>query len=142
MYLENRNVYDLRSASFYEERACNGVKRWFRLSETRTIIWLASRNNVLSLLSQAGPSITIQGVGEWVAAYPEEERQQWLKEDPDLLERWHDVYGDRMTELVMIGVGINQAQIEQSLDACLLTEEELKKDWSSFKDPLPPFAEA
>ncbi|WP_316397479.1 GTP-binding protein [Metabacillus litoralis] len=55
-----------------------------------------------------------------------------------LINRWNDTYGDRMTELVMIGMGISQKQIEQTLDACLLTEE-MVQDWSEFIDPLPSF---
>ncbi|HZG72494.1 MAG TPA: GTP-binding protein [Chondromyces sp.] len=132
-----------RRRPFHPERLMNWLEDWpVDIVRAKGFIWLASRNNVSGLLSQAGPSITIQGAGEWIAAYPEEERQQMLKEEPELLERWHDVYGDRMTELVMIGIGMNQAEIEQSLDACLLTEEELKKDWSAFKDPLPSFVGA
>lgn len=53
--------------------------------------------------------------------------KQALKEDPELLERWDDTYGDRMTELVFIGIDMNQTEIEQSLDTCLLTDEELKR---------------
>lgn len=44
-----------------------------------------------------------------------------------------------MTELVMIGIHMNQLAIEQSLDQCLLTEEEIQQDWALFKDPIPPF---
>lgn len=132
-----------RRLPFHPERLMNWLEDWpVDVVRAKGFIWLASRNNVSGLLSQAGPSIIFQGAGEWIAAYPEEERQQMLKEEPELLERWHEVYGDRMTELVMIGIDMNQAEIEQSLDACLLTEKEMKKDWSSFKDPLPTFVEA
>lgn len=44
-----------------------------------------------------------------------------------------------MTELVMIGIHMNRSAIEQSLDQCLLTEEEIQQDWALFKDPIPPF---
>ncbi len=132
-----------RRLPFHPERFMNWLEDWpVDVVRAKGFIWLASRNNMSALLSQAGPSIIFQGAGEWIAAYHEEERAQMLKEEPELLERWHEVYGDRMTELVMIGIDMNQAEIEQSLDACLLTEEEMKKDWSSFKDPLPPFVEA
>ncbi|MDQ0242976.1 G3E family GTPase [Bacillus fengqiuensis] len=132
-----------RRLPFHPERFMNWLEDWpVEIVRAKGFIWLASRNNISALLSQAGPSIIFQGAGEWIAAYPEEERTQMLKEEPELLERWHEVYGDRMTELVMIGIDMNQAEIEKSLDTCLLTEEEMKKDWSSFKDPLPPFVEA
>ncbi|HWO98752.1 MAG TPA: GTP-binding protein [Bacillus sp. (in: firmicutes)] len=132
-----------RRLPFHPERFMNWLEDWpVEVVRAKGFIWLASRNNMSALLSQAGPSIIFQGAGEWIAAYPEEERTQMIKEEPELLERWHEVYGDRMTELVMIGIDMNQAEIEKSLDACLLTEEELKEDWSSFNDPLPPFVEA
>ncbi|EKN70086.1 CobW/P47K subfamily GTPase [Neobacillus bataviensis LMG 21833] len=105
-------------------------------------IWLASRNNIACLISQAGPSITFQGAGEWIASYPKVEQKQILKEEPKLLTRWDDTYGDRITELVLIGIDMNHGDIERSLDHCLLTDEDLLQDWSLFNDPLPVFTEA
>ena len=42
-----------------------------------------------------------------------------------------------MTELVMIGMGMEQEQIERELDECLLTDREMQLDWSTFNNPLP-----
>lgn len=39
----------------------------------------------------------------------------------------------------MIGIRMNQQEITEGLDKCLLTEEELVQDWTSFVDPLPNF---
>ena len=50
-------------------------------------LWLASRNDTAGLLSQAGPSLTFQAAGKWIATYPEEEQRQILNEAPELLER-------------------------------------------------------
>jgi G3E family GTPase len=132
-----------RRHPFHPERLMKWLENWpVEVVRAKGFFWLASRNNIAGLLSQAGPSITIQGAGEWIAAYPEQEKKQALKEEPELLERWDDTYGDRMTELVFIGIDMNQTEIEQSLDTCLLTDEELKKDWSLFKDTIPPFVVA
>jgi G3E family GTPase len=132
-----------RRLPFHPERLMNFMENWpVEVVRAKGFLWLASCNNITVLLSQAGPSISIQGAGEWIAAYPEEEQQQVLQEEPELLERWDAVYGDRMNELVMIGIDMNQTEIEKTLDDCLLTEEELKIEWSTFKDPLPPFVEA
>lgn len=81
----------------------------------------------------------IQGAGEWIAANPDTEREQILMEEPELLERWDPQYGDRMTELVLIGVDMDQNEIEMGLDSCLLTDEEIEADWSEFQDRLPAF---
>jgi hypothetical protein len=42
----------------------------------------------------------------------------------------------------MIGIDMNQSEIEKILDDCLLIEEERKMEWSALKDKLPPFVEA
>ncbi|MGA9468463.1 MAG: GTP-binding protein, partial [Exiguobacterium marinum] len=46
-------------------------------------------------------------------------------------------YGDRQNELVLIGQRMDRETVEQSLDACLLTEKEMAEPWDSFSDPLP-----
>ncbi|WP_252183531.1 GTP-binding protein [Rossellomorea vietnamensis] len=101
--------------------------------------WLATRNDIAGLISQAGPSIVLQGAGKWVAAYPEDERNEVLEDDPEMMEKWDSLYGDRMNEIVFIGLDMNQEEVAESLESCLLTEEEMKKDWSRFKDELPAF---
>ncbi len=129
-----------RRRPFHPERLMNWLENWpVEVVRAKGFFWLASRNDMCGLLSQAGTSIMIQGAGKWVAVYPETERQQILKEDPELLAKWDETYGDRMTELVFIGIDMNREEIEASLDECLLTDEEMKQDWTTFFDPLPEF---
>ena len=73
------------------------------------------------------------------SGFPEGEREQILKDEPELLERWDPEFGDRMTELVLIGVDMDQKEMEAGLDQCLLTDEEMNMDWSEFQDQLPAF---
>jgi len=129
-----------RKRPFHPERWMKWLEDWpVDVVRAKGFFWLATRNDVAGLLSQAGPSISIEAAGEWIAAYPEEERREMFKEEPDLLERWDEKYGDRMTEIVMIGIDMNQHEIEHSLDKCLLSDEEMQMEWSALKDPLPPF---
>lgn len=131
-----------RKIPFHPERLMEWVENWpVQVVRAKGFLWLASRNDTAGLLSQAGPSLTLQATGKWIAAYPEEEQRQILKEAPELLERWDAVYGDRMTKLVMIGIQMNQQEIETELDQCLLTETELQQDWSKYEDQLPAFTE-
>jgi G3E family GTPase len=132
-----------RKRPFHPQRLLKWLEQWpVDVIRAKGFFWLASRNEMTGLLSQAGPSIIIQGAGEWVATYPEEEQHQILEENPDLLEKWDEVHGDRLTELVMIGIDMNREEIERSLDHCLLTDEEMDQDWTSFDDPLPAFTVA
>lgn len=80
-----------------------------------------------------------QGTGEWMATYNEIDIQAEMMKDPTLKARWHIEYGDRQTELVFIGIEMNITQIIQDLDGCLLNDDEMKQDWSTFNDPLPQF---
>lgn len=129
-----------RKRPFHPERWMKWLEDWPEdIVRAKGFFWLASRNNITGLLSQAGPSIMIQGAGEWIAAYSEEERAQILMEEPELMEKWDEEFGDRMTELVLIGLDMNREEIEALLDKCLLTDEEMKMDWNAFKDQLPAF---
>ncbi|MCG1021922.1 GTP-binding protein [Sutcliffiella horikoshii] len=129
-----------RKKPFHPERFKNWLDNWpGNIVRAKGFFWLASRNDMAGLISQAGASIMIQGAGEWVASYSEEEKKLTLEEEPELLERWDETYGDRMTELVFIGMEMDQKQIERSLDTCLLTEKEMNGDWSNLADPVPAF---
>ncbi|WIY62793.1 GTP-binding protein [Bacillus arachidis] len=129
-----------RKRPFHPVRLMNWLKNWpLDVVRAKGFFWLASRNHMMGLLSQAGSSITIQGAGEWIAALPEAEQQQIIAEEPEVLKNWDKQYGDRITELVFIGVKMNQHEIERSLDTCLLTDEEMRQEWDNFVDPIPPF---
>jgi G3E family GTPase len=132
-----------RRRPFHPQRLMEWLENWpVDVVRAKGFFWLASRNNMVGLLSQAGPSIMIQGAGEWIAAYSKKEQQEILKEEPDLLRKWDELHGDRMTELVMIGIEMNHQEIVDSLDQCLLTNDEMNQEWSTFVDPLPAFTAA
>ncbi|MFC5591489.1 GTP-binding protein [Sporosarcina soli] len=129
-----------RKKPFHPERWLRWLEEWpEEVVRAKGFFWLATRMEMIGLLSQAGPSIIFQGAGEWLATYPEQERNQILQEEPELLEKWDEEFGDRMTELVLIGIDMDREDIENSLDQCLLTEEEMKMDWKALNDPLPAF---
>jgi G3E family GTPase len=128
---------------FHPERLMNWLENWpVDVVRAKGFIWVASRNSMAGLISQSGSLVTIQGAGEWVAAYPEEERKKALLEEPELQEKWDPEFGDRMTELVLIGVDMNHEEIRDSLDHCLLTDVEMDSDWTKLHDPLPQYVEA
>ena len=125
-------------------------ERWYawlnmfpqEIVRSKGFFWLATRNNMAGLLSQAGSSLQFQGAGYWIASLPISEQKMLLNEDPSVSSRWDDVHGDRQTEMVWIGLDMDREEIESELDACLLTDEEMQSDWTEFSDPLPPFVEA
>ncbi|MEC0370489.1 GTP-binding protein [Paenibacillus chibensis] len=101
------------------------------------LVWLAVKDDVAASFSQAGPSIQFGPAGYWLAAMPEEEQQAVLDAEPELRHKWDAVWGDRMNEIVLIGIHMDPAVIEEMLDACLLTAAEMDLDWSQIHNPLP-----
>ncbi|ELP8731625.1 GTP-binding protein [Staphylococcus pseudintermedius] len=99
------------------------------------IAWLAQYNNVACLVSQAGTAVDIHPVTFWVASMPKAERAAILQERPDVRADWDPEYGDRHTQLVMIGIDLDEAAITEQLDACLLNSQEIDADWSQFSEP-------
>lgn len=102
---------------FHPERLMNWIREWpIEVIRAKGFLWISTRSEVAVLLSQSGPSLSIESAGAW-----------------------DEEYGVKMTELVLIGIRMDQHAITDSLTACLLTEEEMRQDWMSFFDPLPAF---
>ena len=133
-------VYE-RRLPFHTERFTEWMENWpVEVVRAKGTVWLASRNQMGQSISQAGPSIRFGPAGYWVAALPEEEKRLTLEEEPELLNDWDDIYGDRINKIVFIGIDMNQRAMLQSLDHCLLTSVEMDSDWTTFKDSLPNIA--
>ncbi|MCY8005098.1 GTP-binding protein [Bacillus haynesii] len=125
---------------FHPERLKRWLENWPpQIMRAKGFFWLASRNDTAGLLSQAGSSLMIQSAGPWIAASPEEEQKLAFEEDPKLKAGWDETYGDRKTEIVFIGIDMNQEDMIRSLDQTLLTDEEMNSDWSAFHDSLPEY---
>ncbi|RIL83552.1 GTP-binding protein, partial [Staphylococcus equorum] len=71
----------------------------------------------------------------WVAAMPKAERAAILQEREAVRADWDPEYGDRHTQLVVIGIDLDKEKIEQELDACLLNRQEIDADWSQLNSP-------
>lgn len=133
-------VYRARTP-FHPQRLAAFFRDWpVEVVRAKGIMWIASRDPYAASISQAGPSIQFGPAGVWVAALPAEERQAILQSEPDMQARWDDTWGDRMNEIVFIGIDLNESAIREQLDNCLLTPSELTQNWRSFIDPLPVWA--
>jgi len=101
--------------------------------------WLAGRERAALSLSIAGRSIRVAPGGQWLATLPEDERAAYLEAYPEIEESWDERWGDRGTQLVLIGQGMDRGAVERRLEACLLTENEMITDWAEFEDRFPTF---
>lgn len=126
-----------RKRPFHSERFNNWCGAMpIQIVRAKGIAWCASRNNIALLLSQAGPSVSIEPISYWVASLPKEQQEEILLQNPQLQDEWDEDFGDRHTKLVFIGIDLNVEFITKELDACLLTTEEFNDKWSKLKDPF------
>lgn len=127
-----------RRKPFHPSRLAEFMSYWpEEVLRAKGLVWLAAEGDVAASLSQAGPSIQFGPAGHWVAALPEADKEEILRNEPDVLEKWDAQWGDRQTELVIIGIEMERASIENELDQCLLSDEEMLADWGHFDNPLP-----
>ncbi|MFD2700350.1 GTP-binding protein [Paenibacillus shunpengii] len=127
-----------RRRPFHPERLAEFMGTWpEEVVRAKGLAWIAAQEDMAASISQAGPSIQFGPAGYWVAALPEQERDELLAEEPELRSKWDDEFGDRMNEIVMIGIEMDQTMLEAELDECLLTDAEMTMDWSQLSNPLP-----
>jgi len=92
-------------------------------------LWVAD-NDLRQTVGQAGPSVRATARGPWIASLPEVEQDLYRSNRPSL--EWDDEHGDRRTEFVVIGTGVDEAALRERLDDALVTDEE----WEDV-DALP-----
>jgi G3E family GTPase len=113
---------------------------WPGVLRSKGFLWLATRPDVQALWSQAGLSVQLDPLAPWFASLPEELWDLDAEDRADLAGRWDPVVGDRHTELVFIGIDMDEADLRSRLDACVLTPEEMAAGpdaWLGLPDPLP-----
>ncbi len=115
------------------ESSWNGVVR------SKGFFWLASRPEVFGSWSQAGGACRIEPGGYWWAAVPPEDWPQEAEERQAIMQQWQEPFGDRMQQLVFIGVKMDEADLRQRLQDCLLTDAEMadgQEQWLKYPDPF------
>ncbi|WP_281183714.1 GTP-binding protein [Staphylococcus schleiferi] len=125
-----------RRLPFHAARFNTGLENMSEsIVRAKGIAWLAQYNQVACLVSQAGTAVDIHPVTFWVATMPKAEKAAILQEREDVRADWDPEYGDRHTQLVIIGVDLDEEKITAELDACLLNSDEIDADWSQLENP-------
>ncbi len=127
-----------RRTTFHPQRLSFFFSNWPEVVvRAKGVVWVAAEGDLAATISQAGSSIQFGPAGYWLATLPEDQQLELLESEPEMKAKWDNQWGDRMNEIVFIGVSMDRAQIEARLDRCLLTVDELKQDWTAFNNPLP-----
>jgi G3E family GTPase len=114
---------------------------WPGLLRSKGFFWLATRHEIVASWAQAGGSAEHRPMGTWWAAVSEtywptdEESLESIRKD------WQAPFGDRRQELVFIGQDLPKQEMLDTLQKCLLTDDEIAlepKEWPArFNDPFP-----
>lgn len=127
-----------RRRPFHPARLHEWIEQFpLEVVRAKGFLWIASRNEIACLFSQAGYASTLEHAGRWLATLPEVERRQMFEAEPELEADYLEPHGDRQTELVLIGQRMDRSIIEAELDNCLLTDAEMVLDWTTLRDTLP-----
>jgi G3E family GTPase len=131
---------------FHPERLNEALDEgWENVLRAKGMMWIASKHDWIGHYAQAGNCVGVEPVRRWYAASPREEWPEDTATLDALAKDWHPEYGDRMQELVFIGAGMDRAVIEEALNRCLLTDEEMAEGpaaWANYRDPLGSWEEA
>ncbi len=128
--------YGITSFVFRDHRPFNPDRLWrfVQLQWPNTIIrskgvfWMISRPDTALLWSQAGGSVRAEMYGRWWASVPLHERARsdaYMQNQEHIQSKWHRTWGDRLTEIVIIGTHLNREQIESDLSMCLCNDDEI-----------------
>lgn len=80
------------------------------------LTWFSDNETESYIFEQAGKQVSLNYGGDWVASAPEREKQEILKENPEILKDWDEKYGDRMIKLVFIGQKMDKDKIIEELN--------------------------
>jgi hypothetical protein len=150
IHIPETEEYGIGSFVYRARRPFHPERLWHVVLEGITgtlrakgFFWIASRPEWMIAWAQAGQMLEIQPVGHWFVATPSD---QWALDDDmrDQLDAlWHPELGDRRQELVFIGQQLDRDAITATLDACLLSEQEMAlgaSQWLDLRDPFPAWA--
>ncbi|CAE7262176.1 unnamed protein product [Symbiodinium sp. KB8] len=114
-----------------------------KLLRSKGSVWLSSAHDAVVEWAHAGRQFSLHPTQTWACTWgPEQEEaldEEALAQLQKERETWDSEWGDRLSEVVFIGIGLKQAAIEKLLrDACLTPEEvKLGPDvWGTWECPL------
>lgn len=139
VYRARKPFYPKKFYDFLHSKNLSG-----KLIRSKGYFWLATRPQFAGHWSQAGGIARFGFAGMFWKAVPEKEWPQDQESLDGIKQNWQEPFGDMRQELVFIGQGLDQTTITQSLDACLLSDDDLllgKDHWTTLADPFPEWKE-
>lgn len=148
--VENLN-HNIETVIIKDDRPFHPLRLWETCNQflgqgvyrSKRFFWLAGRNKLALLWSQAAGSMSLEIVGVWRAGILEEKDNRLNKIELELLKEKlsHEKgrFGDRYCNLTIIGDKTQINQFANAIKNCFVNEEEIKH-WQAggeFIDPWP-----
>merc|ERR1711872_256971 len=110
------------------------------LLRSKGFVWIATSNDVLGCWQQAGNVLRIESEGPWMCLVQEFWRgtnsEPLVLADMTKPDGEEYQFQDRRQEIVFIGHGTNRQAIQEILDKCLLTDEEMALGPEKWKETM------
>jgi G3E family GTPase len=107
---------------------------------TRGRIWLATRPDAVLWLESAGGGLRVGHAGDWLAGAGD---GAWDAASPQRRALaalgWHERFGDRAQDLVVLTRGADPSDVEAALRSALLTGDELAAGEDAWRELPDPF---
>jgi len=135
VYQARKPFYPKKFYDFLHNEILSG-----KLIRSKGYFWLATRPQLAGNWNQAGGIAHHGYAGLFWKAIP---RTRWPKDQESLdsiNKNWQEPFGDMRQELVFISQNLDETEIKNLLDECLLSDDDLllgKKHWAKFEDPFP-----
>ncbi|GAB5528071.1 MAG: zinc metallochaperone GTPase ZigA [Roseivirga sp.] len=146
--------YGIGSFVFHSNKPFHPERFWQYVSmlwpsniiRSKGLFWIASRPDQALTWSQAGGSLRADSAGVWWCSMPFEQRTRYeafVENREEIEANWDKTFGDRKSELVIIGQQMDSGQISKDLNECLCNDEELLmwQHGDHFEDhwPIPQY---
>jgi G3E family GTPase len=118
---------------------------WKGVIRAKGMFWLATRHEIAGYFSQAGVLRDTRAMGFFWSAVNESEWPQDRQSQAEIRSHIQGIYGDRRTEIVIIGREMDKAALTASFDAALLADGEFEQGpeaWQTLPDPFPQWLPA
>jgi G3E family GTPase len=133
-------VYRVRRP-FHPTRFWNLIhEEWGGVIRSKGYYWIASQPDYSFMWSQTARACQYERLGRWWVGMPKHRWPNDAERLHQIEDVWEPEFGDRRTELAIIGFDLDRASLLQRLNAALVTNAELaldEADWRAFHDPFP-----
>lgn len=123
---ESEDEYGIGTFIYYRRKPFDRQKldeyadKWPRnIIRCKGLMWFGDDPDMAWVFETSGRQIQAGYSGQWIAAAPASERDQILKENPQIKDEWDEKVGDRMIKLCIIGRNLDKKAIAADLDKCL-----------------------